>query len=108
LRRRFREVRVAAVKAVPEPHEEEEGFWRGLFRLRPASAMGFGLAAAMLLVAVNLELRERAEPSLPPQIDQGAPVFRSHGVELRGPAGDLDRPPAALRWEAVAAAATDS
>jgi anti-sigma factor RsiW len=32
LRRRFREAHVAAVKGVPEAHEEEEGFWRRIVR----------------------------------------------------------------------------
>jgi hypothetical protein len=108
LRRRFREARVAAVKGLPDPHEEEEGSWRRLLQMRPVSAIGFALAAAMLLLAVNVELREEREPSLPRQIEQGAPVFRSDAMELRGPAGDLDRPPAELRWEPVAAAATYS
>jgi len=108
LRRRFREARAGSVRAVPDAHEEEEGFWQRVFRIRPVSALGFGLAAAMLLVAVNLEWREGREPGLPPHIDESTPVFRSNGVELRGPAGDLDRAPAELRWEPVAAAASYS
>ncbi|MFL5441097.1 MAG: hypothetical protein ACJ79W_18205, partial [Myxococcales bacterium] len=51
LRRRFREARVAAVTAVPDSHEEEEGFWRRLLRAKPVTGIGFGLAAAMVLVA---------------------------------------------------------
>jgi hypothetical protein len=108
LRRRFREARVAAVEAVPDTHEEEEGFWGRLFRLKPMSAVGFGLAAAMLLVAVNLELREGREPTLPTRVEEGAQILRSNALELRSPAGDLDAPPAELRWEPIAGAASYS
>jgi hypothetical protein len=106
LRRRFREARVA-VAPVPAAHEDERGFWPRLLRVKPVTGVGFGLAAAMVLVAASLELREGREPSLPDRIDPGGSVYRSE-VELGEPAGDLDARPAALRWESVAGAASYS
>jgi hypothetical protein len=107
LRRRFREARVAAVAPVPAAHEEEEGFWARLLRVRPVTGMGFGLAAAMVLVAASLELRRGREPSVPDRFDQGGVVYRSE-VELGQPAGELDARPTALEWESVAGAASYS
>ncbi|MFL5455896.1 MAG: IPT/TIG domain-containing protein [Myxococcales bacterium] len=107
LRRRFREARVAAIAPVAAAHEEEEGFWRRLIRVKPVTGVGFGLAAAMVLVAAGLELRVGGPPSLPDRIEQGSPV-RSNAVTLGEPAGDLDARPAALRWKPVPGAASYS
>ena len=108
LRRRFRETRFAAIVPVPDAHEEEKRVWRRLFRRRPLGAMGFALAAAMVVLAVNLELREGREPALPEHVQQGPEVYRSVAVQLLGPAGELDGRPAELRWEPVPGAASYS
>jgi len=108
LRTRFREARMTPVEAAPEQKDEEEGFWQRLFHSKPAPVLGFGLATAMVLVAVGIELREGREPALHPQVEASPEVFRSNAVQLRGPAGDLDRRPARLEWEPVAAATSYS
>ena len=108
LRRRFREARVAAVESAPEPREEEDGFWRRIFRPIPTRGLGLAFATAMLLVAVGVELREGREPTLPSHVDPAAQVLRSNALQLRGPAGDLDRRPERLAWEPVAGAVSYS
>jgi hypothetical protein len=108
LRHRFREARIAALVPVPGVDHGRERFWRRLRTARPVTGLGFGLAAAMVLVAATLELRDGREPSVPDRIEQGGYVYRSDAVELGEPAGDLDARPAALRWEPVAGAASYS
>ena len=55
LRRRFREARMVPVEAAADQKDEEEGFWGRLFHGRPGPALGFGLATAMVLVAVGID-----------------------------------------------------
>jgi len=108
LRRRFREARVVPLEAAPDVKDEEETFWQRLFHLRPASALGFGFATAMVLLAVGVEVRESREPPLHAQVESSTEVYRSTAVQLRGPVGDLDSRPARLEWEPVAAASSYS
>ena len=108
LRRRFREARVVPVEAAPDLKDEEESFWQRWFHLRPASALGFGFATAMVLVAVGIELREGREPPLNARVESSTEVFRSTELQLRGPVGDLDRRPSRLEWEPLAAATSYS
>jgi hypothetical protein len=71
-------------------------------------AAGLALAAATLLVVLNLPGREVRPPALPADPGAGPVVFRSNAVTLLSPAGDLDAPASELRWEAVPGAASYS
>jgi len=60
---------------------------------------GFALAAATLVAAVTIGLREGRAPELAPPSPAASTVLRSAGITTLSPAGDLDAPPNELRWE---------
>lgn len=99
--------------AAPAPLQRDRGEetrrrWRPRAALRPVAA-GLALAAAMLLLVLNLRGRDGVRPpALSPDLGEGPAVFRSNAVTLLAPADDLDERPTELRWEGVAAAASYS
>ena len=69
---------------------------------------GFALAAATLVAAVAIGLRESRAPELA-QLSPAAPtVLRSARITTLSPAGDLDAAPGELRWEPQTEAASYS
>ncbi len=86
---------------------EDQPRWRGLLTFRPVAG-ALAIAAAMLLVVLNVPWRDRGPPALSPDVGGGPAVFRSDSVAVVGPAGDLDEPPAELRWEATPGAVSYS
>jgi len=93
--------------------EERQPGWRRLFGVRllgsrPAAAAAFALAAAMLLIVLNLPIRTAREPALPPDIDATPLVFRSDALAAVGPSGDLEQAPTELRWQPSPGAASYS
>ncbi len=83
----------------------QEPWWRRWFTFRNFNAAGLALATAMLAVAVSVGLREGGHPTLSPPSGTTATAFRSGELAALSPAGDLDAPPAELRWEPLASAA---
>jgi hypothetical protein len=87
--------------------EERGRQWYRLIGVRPTMA-GLALAATLLLLVLNLLDRQVRPPALSPDVGAGPAVFRSSGVTLLSPTGDLDGPATDLRWEAVPGAASYS
>jgi len=73
-----------------------------------ALAGGLAVAAAALLVVLNVAGREASQPALAPEAADGPEIFRSEAIVTKGPAGDLAAPPKDLRWEPAAGAASYS
>jgi hypothetical protein len=81
--------------------------WRGLLAPRPL-AVGIVLAAASLLLVLDLRARDARPPELPLDLGAGSAVFRSSAVTLLSPTDDVGEAPTHLRWEAVRGAASYS
>ncbi len=86
---------------------QDQPRWRRLLAFRPVAG-ALAIAAAMLLVVLNVPWREAGPPALSPDVAGGPAVFRSDSVAVVGPVGDLDEPPAELRWEAAPGAVSYS
>jgi hypothetical protein len=84
---------------------DRDSWWPRLLTSSAVNRAGFALAAAMLVIAVATGLRERRPPGILPPTG-GETVFRSGGLTGLSPTGDVDQPPAALRWEPVPTAAS--
>jgi hypothetical protein len=69
---------------------------------------GFALAAATLVAALAIGLREGRAPELSAGSPAAPAVLRSAAIATLSPAGDLDAPPSELRWEPTSAAASYS
>jgi Putative zinc-finger len=69
---------------------------------------GFAVAAATLVAALLIGLRERRIPELAQPSLAAPTVLRSAGIETFSPAEDLDAAPRELRWEPQTAAASYS
>jgi anti-sigma factor RsiW len=76
--------------------------------LKALNVGGFALAAATLVAAVTIGLRERRAPELAPPSPAASAVLRSAAITTLSPAGDLDAAPDELRWEPTADAASYS
>jgi hypothetical protein len=81
--------------------------WRRFLAPR-ALAAGLAVAAAGLVVVLNVPGRDASPPALPPDVTAGPSSFRSDAIPLKGPAGDVDVAPKELRWEPAAGAVTYS
>jgi len=81
--------------------------WRRFVGPR-ALAGGLAVAAAALLVVLNVPGREESPPTLPPNATAGPSSFRSDAIAATGPAGDVDATPKELRWEPTPGAASYS
>jgi hypothetical protein len=81
--------------------------WRR-FLVPRALAGGLAVAAAALLVVLNVPGRDESRPPIPPDATAGASSFRSDAIAVKGPAGDLDAAPKELRWEPAPGAASYS
>lgn len=78
---------------------------RRWFPPRIGQPAGLALAAAMMALAVSVAFRESIPPAL--RVLSAEPrVFRSPDLAVLSPSGDLDAPPAQLRWEPVPAASS--
>jgi len=113
LERGFEQITGAVRASSQAATEERQPGWRRLFRVRllgsrPATAAAFALAAAMLLIVLNLPIRTAREPALPPDIDATPLVFRSDALAVGGPSGDLEQAPTELRWQPSPGAASYS
>jgi hypothetical protein len=100
--------RITAGEALaPRKSPARAAGWR---RFVTPRALGGGLAAAAaaVLVVLNVPGREVAPPALPPDATAGPSSFRSDGIAVKGPAGDVDAAPKEVRWEAASGAASYS
>lgn len=70
-------------------------------------AGGLAAAAAALLVILNVPVR-RATPRLSTDVTAGPEILRSDALAVKAPEGDLELPPAELRWEPAKGAASYS
>lgn len=68
-------------------------------RFAALSAGGFAFAAATMVAAVTIGLREGRAPELAAPSPTEPTVLRSAGITTLSPVGDLDAPPGELRWE---------
>jgi hypothetical protein len=93
------ELRLSPERHAPRP----EPRWRRWFAFHSLGSMGFALAAAMVVVALGVGLFDHKPRLMEPH---GAQVLRSEEIGVLEPVGDLDRPPASLRWQPVAGAAS--
>jgi hypothetical protein len=71
-------------------------------------AGGLAVAAAAVLLVLNVPGREGTPPELPADATAGPSSFRSDAIAVKGPAGDVDATPKELRWEAAPGAASYS
>jgi hypothetical protein len=74
----------------------------------PLNVGGLAVAAAALIAALAIGLREGRAPELTPPSPAASAVLRSAGITTLSPAGELDAPPKALRWEPLPFAASYS
>jgi len=81
--------------------------WRR-FLVPRTLAGGLAIAAAALLVVLNIPGRDAAPPELPADATAGPSGFRSDAIAVKGPAGDVDAVPKELRWEPAPGAASYS
>jgi len=81
--------------------------WRRFVGPR-ALAGGLAVAAAGILVVLNVPGRQASPPELPPDATAGPSSFRSDAIAVKGPAGDVDAAPKDLRWEPAMGAASYS
>ena len=112
LESRFEQI-TGAARASSQAGKERKPWWRRLFGFRllgsrPATAAAFALALAMLLIVLNLPIRNTREPVLPPDVGFTPPVFRSDALAVVGPTGDLEAAPTELQWQPAPGAATYS
>jgi hypothetical protein len=101
--------RLTAGEALPIPRgasARRTTAWRRFLAPR-ALAASLAVAAAGLVVVLNVRGRDGTPPALP-DVTAGPSSFRSDAIPLKGPAGDLDVAPKELRWEPAAGAATYS
>lgn len=77
--------------------------WLAWFPSAPLPRFAFTCAAALLVIASGLQLRQMAGPSLE---DSHSLAVRSTQIRLIAPAGDLDTAPAEFRWEPLAQSVT--
>jgi anti-sigma factor RsiW len=82
---------------VPRPRP---GFWTGW---RPMQAGGFAIAAALLVAAVGIALRESRPPEISTAVSERQ-VFRSGELSVVAPADNPTQVPSELRWAPWAAA----
>ena len=97
----------ASTAVAPKPLAKARlPWWKSVFS--PAYAPMASLAAAMVLLVVagGLYLVQNQRPSLHRGAGAGPHVFRSGQVNATEPVGDLERPPAELRWQPFAGAAS--
>lgn len=102
--------RLAAGEQVPArrraPRRPAPG-WRQFAGPR-ALAGGLAVAAAALLVILNVPGREASRPVLAPSAAEGPEIFRSDAIVTKEPAGDVATAPKELVWESAAGAASYS
>ena len=72
------------------------------------NAGGLAVAAATLVAALAIGLREHRAPELTAPSPRAAGVLRSAAITTVSPAGDLDAAPDQLRWQATSGAASYS
>ncbi|HET7788189.1 MAG TPA: hypothetical protein VIR81_09680 [Myxococcales bacterium] len=87
--------------ALPDAHagrrEPERSRWSFLSALRPMQAGGFAMAAALLVAAVGIALRDARPPEIASPASRQQ-VFRSGEVSVVAPAENPAQPPSELRW----------
>jgi hypothetical protein len=81
--------------------------WRRFVAPRTFAA-GLAVAAAALLVVLNVPGRDASPPALPSDVTAGPSSFRSDAIAVKGPAGDVDAAPKEFSWEPAAGAASYS
>jgi hypothetical protein len=99
--------RLAAGEKLSRRRWEGAPPWNRRLNLRPLVG-GLGVAAALLLVVLNVPLHERVAPPVPNDVTAGPSVFRSDALGVKGPTGDLDAAPQDLRWEPAGGATSYS
>lgn len=97
--------RLAAGEELPERHVRAATAWQPWLNLRPLAG-GLGLAAALLLVVLNVPLHKAAAPDVPNDVTAGPSVFRSDALGVKGPTGEVEAAPKELRWEPAGGAAS--
>ena len=87
-------------------HRAEPGDVKGVrwFRSRSVHVAGLSLAAAMVIIAVTVGLREARRPAI--EAITGREVFRSGLLRALSPSGELPEAPRELRWEGSPGAAS--
>ena len=98
------ERRLTAPRARERAGADAEPWWRRWFTLRSLSTAGLGVAAATILVAVSVGVRDNLRPALTAPSGPAVLAFRSDELTAIAPSGDLLAPPAELRWQPVPAA----
>jgi hypothetical protein len=105
--------RLAAGEELPRRRWESAPPWSRRLNLRPLVGLnlrplvgGLGVAAALLLVVLNVPLRERVAPEVPNDVTATPSVFRSDALGVKGPTGDLETAPKELRWDVSGGAAS--
>jgi anti-sigma factor RsiW len=86
-----------------ERRNDERSRWSFLATLRPMQAAGFAMAAALLVAAVGIALRDSRPPQISTALSERQ-VFRSGEVSVVAPAENPAAPPSELRWAPWAAA----
>jgi len=86
--------RVPRTAPAPRP-----SWWQSLFARPWRSPAVLAMAAVLVLVAVGLEWRRNAPPTLGPV--GGSDVLRSGALKVVAPTGDLQQAPQEIQWEAV-------
>ena len=77
--------------------------WLAWLPSAPLPRFAFTCAAALLVIAGGIQLRQMAGPSLE---DSRSLTVRSSQIRLLAPSGDLGTAPAEFRWEPVAQSAS--
>lgn len=93
--------------ALPKPQaprsEVERSRWSFWTALRPMQAGGFAVAAALLVAAVGIALRESRPPEISTTLSERQ-VFRSGELSVVAPAENPTQAPSELRWAPWASA----
>ncbi|HET9753662.1 MAG TPA: hypothetical protein VFP52_11900 [Myxococcales bacterium] len=99
------ERKFGAALPVPEAgrREAKGSRWSFLSALRPVQAGGFAVAAALLVAAVGIALRDGRPPEIASPTSQRQ-VFRSGEVSVLAPAENPAQAPSELRWAPLAEA----
>jgi anti-sigma factor RsiW len=96
------EQKFASALPRPQPARERSPL-SFLSALRPMQAAGFAIAAALLVAAVGIALRESRPPEISTAVSERQ-VFRSGEVSVVAPAENPTQAPSELRWAPWAAA----
>lgn len=85
------------------PVQEPAPWWKSVFTIKRVALASLATAAILLIAAAVVFFRSATyQPPLEAKNQTGREVFRSSGVAVLSPAGDLQERPREIRWEQVA------